>query len=154
MKTLRVHLPEEGHDTLRMAWAGGLATVLQAHPEVREDVDRWLRRGLMEFVRDSDGGLTPRVTKSNDPVFLDRIAESLRTQFGYCAEVREDAVRTVEPPPLAAVAAAIAAGWINFVTTPSAPPVSCSRVNQLEFAPPVNQVRCLPERISFSSAGS
>jgi len=105
MKILRVRLPDEEYDTLRMAWAGGLATVLYAHPDVREDVDRWLRRGLMEFVRDSDGGLTPRVTKSNDPVFLDRIAQSLRTQLGYYAEVSEEAVRTVEPPSLAAFAA-------------------------------------------------
>jgi hypothetical protein len=154
MKTLRVHLPEDECDTLRMAWAAGLATVLHAHPDVRDDVDRWLQRGLMEFVRDSDGGLTQRITESSEPLFLDHIAESLRTQFGYRAEVREEALRTVEPPPFAAIAAAaIAVGLINFVTMPSPLQVSRARLNQLESTPPKNEVRCLSERI-FLSAGS
>lgn len=93
MKTLRVHLPEEGRDTLRMSWSAGLATVVYAHPEVREDVDRWLRRGLIEFVRDADGGLTQRITQSHEPLFLERIAASLQRQFSYAVEVKRDSVQ-------------------------------------------------------------
>jgi len=85
---LRVRLPGRGRDdTIRLSWVDGACAVLYAHPDVREDVDRWLRRGLIEFVRDPDGGLTQRITESDDQLFLPRIAESLRTQFGYEAQV-------------------------------------------------------------------
>lgn len=71
---------------LRMAWDDGRASILFVDPVVREDVERWLRRGLIEFVRE-DGALSQRITPSDDPEFLDRIAASMASQFGYETKV-------------------------------------------------------------------
>ena len=91
VKTLRVDL--DGETVLVMLWSEGLASVHSCDPLVLADVLSWIDRGVVEFVRDEDGGLTERRTCAVDPLFLDRIAESLRGQFGYVTRVSEDACR-------------------------------------------------------------
>jgi hypothetical protein len=79
-KILEIGLEDEL--VLRLAWDDGRASVLLVDPLVREDVERWIRDGLMEFVRE-DGSLSQRITRANEPEFLDRIAGSVASQFGY-----------------------------------------------------------------------
>ena len=83
MKTLRVRRQYDTDDTLRMVSAGGVTTLMCAHPDVREDAERWIKEGLIEFVREADGCSIQRVTPSDDPQFLDRVANNLKSQFGY-----------------------------------------------------------------------
>jgi len=70
-----------------MARAGEDAHNFWAHPTLCGDVRRWLERGVFEFVREDDGALHQRITRRHEPEFLDRIAESLRGQFGYITTI-------------------------------------------------------------------
>lgn len=81
-RILRIWVPGENDDTLRMRQDGEAVTVLTVQDLAKPDVDRWLARGLFTI----EDGVTP----PSHPLFFERIADSLRSQFGYSAEIIDE----------------------------------------------------------------
>jgi len=89
-KTLRVYVKTNREPIMELSAEDGRVTFVRGDENMQQAFDRWLRRGFVDL-HDKDGrGLDQRVTKSDDPMFLDIIAESLGAQFRLITIVETD----------------------------------------------------------------
>lgn len=63
-------------------WSNGTTVIHSAVGAIRQDAERWLARGLLEWIR-TPNDASPRVTPSSAQEFLPRLARYLENQFSF-----------------------------------------------------------------------
>lgn len=80
---------EAGEPVMRAVWETGEVRFEVDVPLMQQAIDRWKRLGLREWVNVPDRP-TWRVTRTNDAMFLPRLADYLRSQSLLRAELHTD----------------------------------------------------------------
>ncbi len=90
-EVLRVKSPDTGEEVLRVSRTGGVVRAEHVDPLLAPDWERWLARGLVELERAPDRGLIQRITPSDAPDFLERLARTLNGEFGFVTDLSRGA---------------------------------------------------------------
>ena len=87
----RILLRLQDHEMRHLAsleWRARTTTVLHVVPELAKDVERWMQRGLIEWIGPRDA-LSQRVTPSSSEHFLPRLRDYLELQFALSTHLRD-----------------------------------------------------------------
>ena len=73
----------DGVKLVHLRWCEGRVAIIFAVDDMKPAVDRWLRRGAVEWIIDEEVGPDVKVTPVSDPEFLSCLRSSLSKQFTF-----------------------------------------------------------------------